>query len=621
MKFKLIDDPIKLKIKSRNLKRVLQLNYEIDKAVHIDELLKKLDTERKLLIKKGYKGRIELATHFVQDGWRNGKFRSINDKIDAYDEEALEHSGGKNNNVSKSNFNWKVDKFTFYLLDNPAKAGGNSVKNDCLYQCLLQAVQGDRNRLPEQIRSAKKLKEFLGLDREDKIDIEYIGSIEKLFKGTLSLNVFGDYTYTSGIEANRNANIRLYEGHYQLKCNEGRSKTLGFYKRRSKESVRTYYVKGSEKWVYDGVGRTKVDYDTLKSMLDFKANYLMLKSSDSKMESDYDEFIRIADGLDKVTNKKYSLYNYKDIPTFCFDTWSLRMSKSAVKPDPLSVVEQDLIRKTFRSGILYLDPAFKGYKGYGKILDINSMYPYLMQNAVFELPVKEGTPKILTDISNYKSFSFGFYHAKVGDHKFFKQNEDDWYTHHDLNLALELKLDIELIQNEQCNFYAYGKEARVKGHDLFYEYISYFFDLKQAGFNDAKKFMSPLWGKMMEKNYEKKYFLVDEDMDLEDREIVEIKPCNMEDKKGVRFIVKDAGMTYKSEWARVGSFLTSYSRLFLLRQILPYLDNVVRIATDSILVTTPMEFPTLELSKKMGDFKLEFEGQIKIDHVLSVKKF
>jgi len=63
---------------------------------------------------------------------------------------------------------------------------------------------------------------------------------------------------------------------------------------------------------------------------------------------------------------------------------------------------------------------------------------------------------------------------------------------------------------------------------------------------------------------------------------------------------------YKTDYARVGPFLTAFSRMLLVRQMLPFAKHIQRIHTDSFLLDCDMIVDkTIKLSNKLGEWKIE----------------
>ncbi len=117
-------------------------------------------------------------------------------------------------------------------------------------------------------------------------------------------------------------------------------------------------------------------------------------------------------------------------------------------------------------------------------------------------PIKRGTSqqlKILPD-----KVAIGFYRCEIEKTKdglkFCRYNPLNTYTHIDLQIAKELNLKVELIQDNQPNAFTYTREQCVTGTQYFGATVDLLFKLKEKGNATAKKILTSLWGALCEKN-------------------------------------------------------------------------------------------------------------------------
>jgi len=618
-----------LTIKKRNEQHVTALNYSINQDVSYSNLAKKLDNIRKDLIKGGYKGEASVAIKLAGLGWRSGFGENVTEGFNIYDDNHARDSGGQD--IGKTITNYKISAFQIYLYDKlPTKAGGHGKHNDCLYDSIIKAFNDNRDKLPISIRSRTKFKEFLGLDRNELVPYTDVSKIEKEFKGNVSITVYGDHSYNSGIEAPLNINIRLHDAHYELKCNDNRSHTKGvLYKPREKVNVRSYVYDGTIAKVFDGKEITTMNLEQLRIMDNYDSKYLLINARvEKELESVYNEYVDYGIKMIKYTEGKFNLFKYKNYPQFAYDSFRY-FSKAIKEPKELESIEELIISKAMAGGLLYAE---KGYTGYGKTIDLNSFYASCMKQQGLYLPDHKGTAKKLvkedlklkTDHYDGYFFEIGFYHAEIqSDGMFFQIHKHGWYTSWDMMLANELKLNWSLIQDDECNAYIYNKKTCIRADQYFGDYVKYWYDTKLAGFKEIKYIaLSPLWGKLMERNYTNKYTKTGV-IELNDNEEVEyIRPCVVDGVEGEKILIKNVDRLYKSNYARVGAFLTSYARLKLVRMIKPYKDSIVRIHTDSITINEDIDFKDLKFSDKIGDWKEDnkYSGQIKVHHVNKIEK-
>ena len=87
-------------------------------------------------------------------------------------------------------------------------------------------------------------------------------------------------------------------------------------------------------------------------------------------------------------------------------------------------------------------------------------------------PIDEGELVTITqtEYKTMKYFKYGLYHVKIHDvdYRLLKLNSKNWYTHTDLNRALELKYTLEMIEDGKPNGLLYKKF--VNGAKLFRPY-------------------------------------------------------------------------------------------------------------------------------------------------------
>jgi hypothetical protein len=126
----------------------------------------------------------------------------------------------------------------------------------------------------------------------------------------------------------------------------------------------------------------------------------------------------------------------------------------------------------------------------------------------------------------------------------------------------------------------------------------------------------------MSKKDTKKFRTTKEDVNVTDMyEITEIRPIDDDDAEVRTVNIKSQ---YATKWARIGTFLTSYCRAKFSRTIEPLLKDIVRVNTDSFLLTRKLTEKeskqyNITLSSKMGFFKLEKSGQCVVENCNSVK--
>jgi len=178
--------------------------------------------------------------------------------------------------------------------------------------------------------------------------------------------------------------------------------------------------------------------------------------------------------------------------------------------------------------------------------------------------------------------------------------------------AKEQDLDIELIVDDKPNYLSYeGYDKRVSGFTAFSKYVHYMYDTVRSntttkeGDKYAKFCLSQLWGSLSEKN-KRKVWVHDEDVVISEKdEIQYVRPIG----KGsleVKVILKQN--PYRTTYARIAPFLTSYCRWKMGKILEPFDEDILRIHTDGFITKKPIK--GLDFGTALGQFK-----KIKLDKV------
>ena len=82
-------------------------------------------------------------------------------------------------------------------------------------------------------------------------------------------------------------------------------------------------------------------------------------------------------------------------------------------------------------------------------------------------------------------------------------------------------------------------------------------------------------------------------------------------KNGWKISYYEFGNVFKLNYARFSPFLTSAVRLKIVKDVLPNIDSVYRVYTDSILSSKPLT--NLKIGTEIGSYKLKKSGKCWID--------
>eukprot|EP01040_Poterioochromonas_malhamensis_P009127 gene9127-9898_t len=482
-------------------KKVWQFNFASDKGMTTTEITKFL-RENKVLkesVANGKKQNVEvefMVTTYFPFGPRSSSFEDINN-IGPFTEfkDSIEHA----DNVTAKHF-------TVYMRRTSANFGGDDkAKNDCFFNCLIQAYGNDKELLPKQINTASKLKKYIGVKRDDKVPLDKLNLLE--YKFNISFTVSGEHQYISKAKKPININLSLVNEHYQLRCNENRSKTVGVnFKEVNPEDVISYkIIKGHNVEIYNGKESKNMLIDEFMEIR-FKREKLFIKaeSQDDDLHETRNSFLKDADLLKQETKGFVNLYKYESIATGSYELWR-QLSKNITEPEKLSNIEAEWIDKSFSGGLHYAERDFEG-KAY--CYDMNSMYLHYMSMLNFSIPMKQGEFQYISreEFHKLEYYQYGIYKCKITEpHKLFKINKNGYYTHYDLQLCKELKIKVEIVDNDQANCLIYEKD-RINGNKMFESFAKRMYEYKKDGL-PVKMLISRLWGYMCKKR--RKHFTGD----------------------------------------------------------------------------------------------------------------
>ena len=602
----------------RKCNQAIQIKVKHQKMSR-DDIQKYANEVSKSLKRNGIKGIMEISLLYTSR-WNTGSQNSIGNNVHLY---TVLDSDAEQDEEDV------FDRFNIYIIpDNLPDVGGADQYNDCLYNCLTATYV----KLPWD--TPEKFKKFLNVPRYAGVSVTKIEEIEKKLNNT-SINVTGDFTYTSKIKATKIINLKLINQHYSNVFDKKNNKVKNVSYERRKPIIydtKTYMC-------YDGEKEYKLSLEYKKEIYAWKTPYILVNRDVNKMskrsykmfrlkgddiDTEYEEFIEMkgidkrltlkeeyelfihdADILNTETNGLINLYktgNNADTALNLFD----RFTKIIKNPSTIRQIEASFISKCKGSiifGQTYSGPAYK--------YDVKSMYPSI-QTSSLKFPIAEAEILYLTyeEFIDMPHFKYGIYRVKVyksdiHTNKVFRFNSENYYTHTDLERAKEIGLKYELIIDNQPNFIHYSRDKLMSGSEIFGEFIKIMFDYKQRNLPRSKTIINILWGKLCECNKKKEtikqngfIFQVPDDA-----YIINIRPSHHnEDENIIEYAYNDNA--YKSGWGRIGVFLISKGKSIISKIIEPYKEICVRSHTDSMVVT---KYPEgIITGNKLGE--LAYEG-------------
>ena len=202
------------------MKQVWQISYPIKKNNGIYSPKEMYELAKQQLSK--YTGKNETAMIGVlpkesKGKWLNGKTF----KIDDIEDRGLTIMPAR---TDSDNLVWEKGRdFAIYVWGNNSAGGGvDDMHNDCLFKCIVEAINYDE--IPEGFKPAYKFKRRLKLERDDKVPITKLAYLEDRFK--VNFNVTGDKTFISTSKYQKTVNLKLKDEHYTLVHNNQKTKVF-----------------------------------------------------------------------------------------------------------------------------------------------------------------------------------------------------------------------------------------------------------------------------------------------------------------------------------------------------------------------------------------------------------
>ena len=320
------------------------------------------------LSEDGIHGLLTTSIEF-NEYWRNGRNISIGDDVNLYQQG--EYDKDDHSRLGSQN---KFKEFRFYVMRTQKAYGGESINNDCMYDCLLLCLGELFAKTPEDF------KKFLKLNRNDRVGFKHIPLIENKIK--MAINVTGQWIYTSSYKGIKQINLKLYNGHYTVDDSQTK---------RSKQTVSTkehiiLLHDKTNRIGYDGIGEIEMNRDMLNKIYHYKTNYIIIPKSQVKLtiNEEYDEIIKNNNELKEATNGFINFEKTGTIKQTCLHIFE-KLSKCVVNPEEITQLEMVWLEKSTCGAIIFNEI----YEGPAYKFDVKSMYPSIMKSGLL-IPVKRG---------------------------------------------------------------------------------------------------------------------------------------------------------------------------------------------------------------------------------------
>ena len=274
-------------------------------------------------------------------------------------------------------------RICIYMTDrgtNKRPVVGTSQKNSCLYDCLWYYLH---DNLPW--KCDYQMKKALKLPPNDKIDLKYIPILEKLLK-TVSINVTGDYTYTSTLNKNLIIDLIVFNEH----CTVNYDKIEAKVKNISSKELKILMYNKIDYNGYDGKKIRKISMIEKKNILTFNSDYLLIIANPNEcLIKQYNDYVENANIL-KENSKLFNIYKSGCISQTSLNLFD-RFTHHIRAPPKIEEKEALFITNSKQGALIFGEE----YSGCGHKFDIISSYPSIM-NSKMLFPIQEGEFKIIT---------------------------------------------------------------------------------------------------------------------------------------------------------------------------------------------------------------------------------
>ena len=516
-----------------------------------------------------------------------------------------------------NNPNSKSSSFNVHIYPTTEEGGCDGKYNDCMYDAL-ESILG--TKLTKKYPTKQGFKQGLKLKPKDQVHKDLIPLIEQ--KLNVNIEVEGDVMYASPYHHDITVPLILTTNHWTANKeklnNKGLATNTSF--KECKVVFRAHDKDSNTFMCYDGETHFNLSVHDMKQELckpmSSKSKCIFIKermlkkdTHQDKLENKHREFTDQADKLKKITNGRINMYKTGKVK----DT-ALQLFSSTIKhiepADNISQDETEWILGCYNGGLIFGDE----YEGPAYYADINSSYPSILRSLI-EFPYKRGQFLILDGLPHI--IKFGIYRANITPvyteqvYKYFHINQKNKYTHIEINYAIKQGLKVELIQDGLANFLHYPDDCRLKGSQLFREYIDFVYDIKKKhkDVHFAKRLLNILGGALAERN-NKEYIISQNSEALRlanDEEIINVKSMNDDEIKVETCVISNQ---FKTGFARVYPFLTAKGRCKIADEILKVgPEHVKRCHTDSLLSSVPIPHIKDKTKVKIGE--IGFEGSYK----------
>lgn len=534
--------------------------------------------------------------------WARAKKTNIGDKVRLYGDEGTNVSGDYIDIEDPEEYS----EFRIVIMKMKSKGGSTDSKNDCLYNCLKNVIP------PKDFywKCASHFKNYLGVDREDPIDIDKLELVQaKLPKYCLSCT--GDNIWTSSNSKTRRIKLKLIDGHYSIDQNERRSVTYQWKKNEripvscifhlSHDNVIYYHEDLEEPTIIDSKGFYEMRKNTRDTHIYINSN--CKKKDLIKMHT---EWMKNANKMRDQSKGLINLYKTESISNTALNLFYKHAS--TIETNAIEQDEAEWIDDAHKSPVICCE---KGYNGKGYKYDIVSSYPSIMKSKYMLFPVKRGEFVSMTssDFDSIKFYKYGIYICNVEEGELNTKFVDKLIqskiklTHFDIYLLKELGCKVSICDTgKRPNALIYERDKLLTGSQIFGSFVDTMYDLKKKSIAGSKNVLNCLWGALCEKRMKKIIF-----SDLQKAEMPsDTTPIDIGPLEGNTYIARyiNNDRYFGSDFARLKPFLLAKGRDKIIKIMQPFNKYIQRVHTDGFISSIKLD---IKLGDDIGD--LRYEGK------------
>ena len=572
-----------------------QYKFKSKRNVSADFVAKQARYLHKQLKKQGVKGKVLVNLKYKKPyGWLAGQSFKIGSRA-VYKRKALYMF--KDENMDH------VKEYAFQVFIHVPAGGCSGKWNNCFHDCMKEVFGGVEN-MPKEMQDPFKMKNKFKIPSKAKVNVSMIDKLAKKFN--MRIDVVGDEVHQSQHKFGKYCRLKLSDGHYTVEKHRQLPFSYTMLNHKN-EIVFTFLNANLEVELYNEKSELTNTFPNTELAYQFCKKQKLKRfwiAPNKNVKDIITEWTKAKQEL-KQACSWIDLRKTKTAKITALYVWHY-LTKNIPQPDIIDQIEGKFLKHAMLGGLMYAE---KGTHTNCTQYDKNSFYPSIMQMKTFYIPYTRGKFYTLNKLPDKPTdIKYGIYRAEIEgaeDNKLFRMSIEDYYTHFDIISAKKLGLTVTLIQDNQPNAMIYDK--LISGYSLFYKYVQMFYTMKENKVKWAKLLLNIIWGALCQKNTTKQFTYHNTEAVVKDQDVLECLPYG----DGYRLVLQDNPKPYKTDWARLGAFLTARGRAHMRYLLNDHKDKIVYIHTDGFVVKDIK----LKINNQLGGLKEEASGTVIIKSV------